>query len=47
MQVSKKSALHCAMATSNLSVLHIVLGLKPNLEIKVNCVSVNKMSHSI
>lgn len=35
MQVSNKSALHCAVAANNPSVLKAILEFKPNLEIKV------------
>ena len=35
MQVSNKSALHCAVAANSLDVLKVVLEFKPYLEIKV------------
>lgn len=35
MQISNKSALHCAVAANSLSVLKVILEFKPHLELKV------------
>ena len=36
MQISNKSALHCAVAKNDVDVLKVILEFKPNLEIKVS-----------
>ena len=35
-QISNKSALHCAVAKNDVNVLKVILEFKPNLEIKVS-----------